>query len=397
MKLPNVRSVRVRLEGNRLRRREIDHADVVERQGARRQPRVAGDVHAVLDRGHPRADLLRLRFEQIRAAGDQLGTRHPEQPCFELVGHLRRRGDRGNHVAAADVDLIGQGQRDRITRLGSWLGAFPHHNRVDARFHPRGEYAHPVARMHRAGAHSSAEAAEVRAGPVDPLHRHAEPIHRRRAPRLHRLQVVHYRRALVPRHAWSGQDEVVAFERRDRNRPHAGDAAAGRERRVLVHDLLEDLLLVAHQIHLVNGEQDVADPHHRGDARVPAGLRQHAFPRVDQDDGQFRGRGAGGHVARVLLVPGRVGDDEPAVRRGEEAVGHVDRDALLALGLQPVHQEREVEPRALRAEAARVGFERAELILEHAPRLVEQAADERGLAVVHAAAGDEAQQRPAQK
>ena len=84
-------------------------------------------------------------------------------------------------------------------------------------------------------------------------------------------------------------------------------------------------------------------------------------------------------------------------RRGEEAVGDVDGDALLALGLQPVDEQREVEARALRAEAARIGFERAQLILEHGPRLVEQPADQRGLAVVHAAAGDEAEQRPAQK
>ena len=59
----------------------------------------------------------------------------------------------------------------------------------------------------------------------------------------------------------------------------------------------------------------------------------------------------------------------------------------------PSTSKREIEPRALRAEAARVGFERAQLILEHAPRFVQQASDQRGLAVVHAAAGDEAKQR----
>jgi hypothetical protein len=42
-------------------------------------------------------------------------------------------------------------------------------------------------------------------------------------------------------------------------------------------------------------------------------------------------------------VTGRVGDDELPLRRCEEAVGDVDRDALLALGLQPVDEQREVE------------------------------------------------------
>jgi hypothetical protein len=64
---------------------------------------------------------------------------------------------------------------------------------------------------------------------------------------------------------------------------------------------------------------------------------------VDQDDGDVARRRAGRHVARVLLVPGRVGDDELAPRRREVAVGDVDRDALLALGLEAVGQQREVD------------------------------------------------------
>ena len=69
---------------------------------------------------------------------------------------------------------------------------------------------------------------------------------------------------------------------------------------------------------------------------------QQALSRVDQDDGEVGGRGAGRHVAGVLLVARRVGDDERcAWLGGEIAVGDVDRDALLALGLEPVDQQRE--------------------------------------------------------
>jgi hypothetical protein len=42
-------------------------------------------------------------------------------------------------------------------------------------------------------------------------------------------------------------------------------------------------------------------------------------------------------------VPGAVGDDELAVRRGGVAVGDVDGDALLALGPQAVGDEGEVD------------------------------------------------------
>jgi hypothetical protein len=83
------------------------------------------------------------------------------------------------------------------------------------------------------------------------------------------------------------------------------------------------------------------------DERVPAGLRQHAVAGVDQNDGQI-GRGcAGRHVARILLVARRIGDDEFAFRRREVAVGDVDGDALFALGAQAVGEQGEVDVAAM--------------------------------------------------
>jgi hypothetical protein len=91
---------------------------------------------------------------------------------------------------------------------------------------------------------------------------------------------------------------------------------------------------------------------------------------VDEDDGEVGGRRARDHVARVLRVAGAVVQHEPPLRRREVAVGDVDRDALLALGAQPVGQVREVlEVRLL------VGHQRL--------GVVEQAPDQRRLAVVH--------------
>jgi hypothetical protein len=75
-------------------------------------------------------------------------------------------------------------------------------------------------------------------------------------------------------------------------------------------------------------------------------------------------------------VAGRVGDDELALVGGEEAVGDVDRDALLALGREAVDEEREVDVAALRAPALGVGLDRGELVLEQALGLVQQAADQ---------------------
>ena len=52
-----------------------------------------------------------------------------------------------------------------------------------------------------------------------------------------------------------------------------------------------------------------------------------------------RGRCAGCHVAGVLLMAGRVRQNESAFRRLEEAVGDVDRHALLTFRFQTIDQQ----------------------------------------------------------
>ena len=99
---------------------------------------------------------------------------------------------------------------------------------------------------------------------------------------------------------------------------------------------------IVDQVHLVDADDDVRDAQQRGDVGVAPGLLDDALARVDEDDRQVGGRGAGDHVARVLHVAGRVGDDELRRAGGEVAVGDVDRDPLLALGAQPVGEQRQV-------------------------------------------------------
>ena len=118
--------------------------------------------------------------------------------------------------------------------------------------------------------------------------------------------------------------------------------------------------------------------------------RELELGRVDEDDGGVAAGRGGHHVPRVLLVAGRVGDDELALARREVAVGDVDRDALLALGLEAVGEEREVD----RLAAAGLGLERVELVGEDGAAVEQKPADQRALAVVDRAGGEEAQ-RPA--
>jgi hypothetical protein len=186
--------------------------------------------------------------------------------------------------------------------------------------------------------------------------------------------------------------DVVAAQRGQRDRDDALEVEMARELAVVAFDAVEDLARPADEIELVHREHDVADAEQGDDVAVPPRLREQAFARVDEDHGEVGGRGAGHHVARVLLVARRVGDDELALRSREEAVGDVDGDALLALGGQAVDEQREIEVVALRAETARIVGERGELVVGQRVRCVQQAADQRALAVVDAAAGDEAQQ-----
>ena len=111
---------------------------------------------------------------------------------------------------------------------------------------------------------------------------------------------------------------------------------------------------------------------------MAARLLDDAVAGVDQHDGDVGGARAGDHVARVADVAGGVGDDERAPRGGEEAVGDVDRDALLALGAQAVGQPREVD----------LGV--VDLVGHQRLGVVEQPPDQGRLAVVDRAGGGEA-------
>ena len=89
------------------------------------------------------------------------------------------------------------------------------------------------------------------------------------------------------------------FERAHRDGVHRG---AGEELAEVVLDLLVDLAVEVDEVHLVDGEHEVGDAEQPRDPRVPLRLRANAVARVDQQDGDVGRRGAGGHVARVLLV-----------------------------------------------------------------------------------------------
>ena len=91
----------------------------------------------------------------------------------------------------------------------------------------------------------------------------------------------------------------------------------------------------------------------RDDDGMAMGLGQETLARVDEYNGEVRIGGACRHVSRVLLVAGRVGDNERAGGRRKIAVGDIDGDALLALCLQSVDEQGEIDFVLGRAELLR--------------------------------------------
>ncbi len=249
-----------------------------------------------------------------------------------------------------------------------------------------------IACLDRAAGDGAGVAAEVGIRPVDPLDGEAEGPAGAAVVDLDGLEVLEQRRAAIPGRAAAWLDDVVAIAGRDRHGDDGLEAEGLGELGEVVADVDETRLVEADQVDLVDGEDDVANAEQRDDEGVAPGLGEDALFGIDQKHGEIGGRGAGRHVARVLLVAGRVGDDEAAAVGGEEAIGDIDGDALLALGDEAIDEKGEVDLLAGRAEAARIRLESCELILEQALGVEQKAADQGRLAVVDAAAGEEAQE-----
>ena len=133
--------------------------------------------------------------------------------------------------------------------------------------------------------------------------------------------------------------DIVSIEGRQWNRRDAGEVELARKFAVLGLDSAKNLLVKVDQVHFVDGQHHVPYPQQRGDAAMAVGLYQQSFAGIDQQHGQICRRGAGGHVAGILFMPWGVSHDKAPFGRREKTIGHIDGDALLALGLQAIDEQ----------------------------------------------------------
>jgi hypothetical protein len=121
------------------------------------------------------------------------------------------------------------------------------------------------------------------------------------------------------------------------------------------------------------------------------GLVAHPFQRVDDQKRAVCLRGASDHVAQEFGVAGRVDQYHVAGHRAETDLGGVDGDALVALGLQRVQQERSFERHPPPSTGRLQHFK---LALGQAAGLMQQTPDQSGFSVIDMADNDNADLRP---
>jgi len=134
----------------------------------------------------------------------------------------------------------------------------------------------------------------------------------------------------------------------------------------------------------------VGNPHLVGQGGVAPGLGEYPFAGIHQNNGQIGGGRGGDHVAGVLLVAPGGRNDVFAPPGGKVAVGHVNGNALFTLGLETVGEEGQIHRR--HAPLVRGALDGVEGVGQNGLGVVEQAPDQGAFAVIHAAAGEKAQQ-----
>ena len=138
--------------------------------------------------------------------------------------------------------------------------------------------------------------------------------------------------AVIPARGGGFAGNIVAGQPRNGNWRKVLNADFGGKCFVVGHYLVEHSLVVIHQIHFVHCQYDMFYAQQMHQIAVTTGLRQNTLARIDQNNGEVCRRCAGDHIAGILLMPGRVGDNEFAFFGGKKPLSDIDCDALFAFG-----------------------------------------------------------------
>jgi hypothetical protein len=156
----------------------------------------------------------------------------------------------------------------------------------------------------------------------------------------HGLQQFHQRHTVVPGHPFAAPDDVVALQRRQ-GMKRISVTSRPRQTRDVIAECSRTPSSEVDEVHLVDGDDDVLDAEQLAMKRGAASA-EHAERASIEDDRQFAVDAPVAMLRVYCSWPG-VSAMMNLRRRREVAVRDVDGDALLALGLQAVDEQRQVD------------------------------------------------------
>ena len=287
-------------------------------------------------------DEIRGRAQEIATPRSKGLIGQPYEARVDAASDSRLAAAGGEHGTARDVEVGVKFQDDRLPFACTGQITAHGDDAPDAGTPPRDRLDHLIAQADAAGANGAREPAEVLAGADHKLNGKAEVGSGCETAHGDAVEMLQQRWALVPSHGRRAAGDVVAEHGRDGYGQRILEAEARREPLEFGVDLGKVRLGPADQVHLVDGQNDPPNSHQVEDGCMSARLLLDAAARIDDQDRHISMRGAGGHVARVLLVARAIDDDQAALAGIEIPPGDVDGDALLALGGEAIHQQAEI-------------------------------------------------------
>ena len=159
---------------------------------------------------------------------------------------------------------------------------------------------------------------------------------------------------------------------------------------IVLLDLAKSFFREIHKIHFVHNHNDLVDAEHAEQISVAPALFAHAFVCADNKDRCVRSRRARDHVLQKFLVPRRIDDRVTAACCSKRNLGGVDGDVLLLFLEKRIEQKREFKLHPFGCAGVLYFFD---LPFRQRAGVVENAPDERGLAVIHMTDEDDAELR----
>src|SRR5881296_1646812 len=335
-------------------------------------------------------DLGRMGVEDRRVPGrDDARMIENDDLRGERLGDRRRVVRRAGDVPSAEVLLVDPAdvEADVVAGLRLLDLLVVHLDRLDFADLVRGHEVDLHPDLQEPGLHAADRHGPRARDRVDVLHREAERKVRRLRRDRELVQRFDEGGPLVPRHLGRRLDDVLALVRANRDEGDLVDLVAdpsqepGELRLQFVEARLGERGL--RRVHLVDRDDQLLDAERAGEEDVLFRLRLDALrPADDEDRGVRLGR-ARDHVLDEVPVARGVDDREVVLVRVKALVRHVDRQAALALLLDLVHDERELE----RGLAHLLGefLEILEFVRVDVPGVVEDPANGRRLPVVDVA------------